>query len=580
VKEKDFPAKEKRTAASGTSRLSSIKTRVVSVLLFSLIATVLLSIWIIIPNVKKNITSTTQSYMLDLTASYGKVLDQNTNISIMYLHADRLETLLDNVGLQNVDSSYFYVLGPEGNILFHPDKNSIGQTADIPAVSSLLEQVREGDFPEPDILSYDYKGQGIYASYYIVNSGKAILFLTANENDVLKPVTDVSRLAFLYSSILALLLSISGYLLIAWMTRPIVTISEIIKKFANMDLTEDTRLEQICRRKDETGAMGTALLSLRSALTDVISDIKEQSALLYRTSESLNSSAAETAGTVQNVERAVSEIAVGAASQAEETQKASDDILIIGNMVQNTSSEVSSLRSIAQSIRVSSDMADSTLHELHSVNQRAIDSINIIYKQTHTTNESALKIREATSLISAIADETSLLSLNASIEAARAGEAGRGFAVVASQIQKLAEQSNESASQIDSIIHDLLEDSQKAVETMESVREIMMQQNENVTQTGSAFTQVQGGIASSAANVDTIANRTDQLNSARVNIVDVVQNLTSIAEQNAANTQETSAAVLEVANIMQEISRYASKLQEIASSLETNVDTFQLDQSQ
>ena len=225
-------------------------------------------------------------------------------------------------------------------------------------------------------------------------------------------------------------------------------------------------------------------------------------------------------------------------------------------------------------------MADSTLHELHSVNQRAIDSINIIYKQTHTTNESALKIREATSLISAIADETSLLSLNASIEAARAGEAGRGFAVVASQIQKLAEQSNESASQIDSIIHDLLEDSQKAVETMESVREIMMQQNENVTQTGSAFTQVQGGIASSAANVDTIANRTDQLNSARVNIVDVVQNLTSIAEQNAANTQETSAAVLEVANIMQEISRYASKLQEIASSLETNVDTFQLDQSQ
>ena len=83
MKEKDFPAKEKRTAASGTSRLSSIKTRVVSVLLFSLIATVLLSIWIIIPNVKKNITSTTQSYMLDLTASYGKVLDQNTNISIM-----------------------------------------------------------------------------------------------------------------------------------------------------------------------------------------------------------------------------------------------------------------------------------------------------------------------------------------------------------------------------------------------------------------------------------------------------------------------------------------------------------------
>ena len=168
------------------------------------------------------------------------------------------------------------------------------------------------------------------------------------------------------------------------------------------------------------------------------------------------------------------------------------------------------------------------------------------------------------------------MSLNASIEAARAGEAGRGFAVVASQIQKLAEQSNESAQRIDKIIFNLLEDSQKAVETMESVREIMVQQNENVTKTGSTFSQVQGGILTSVTNVDSIASRTDQLNSARVNIVDVVQNLTSIAEQNAANTQETSAAVMEVSNVMHEISNHASRLQEIAYSLEENMNAFQL----
>ena len=122
----------------------------------------------------------------------------------------------------------------------------------------------------------------------------------------------------------------------------------------------------------------------------------------------------------------------------------------------------------------------------------------------------------------------------------------------------------------------MLEDSQNAVETMESVRDIMIQQNENVTKTGSTFSQVQGGISESVTNVDSIASRTDQLNTARVNIVDVVQNLASIAEQNASNTQETSAAVLEVANVMQEISEHATKLQEIASALETNMNAFQL----
>ena len=122
----------------------------------------------------------------------------------------------------------------------------------------------------------------------------------------------------------------------------------------------------------------------------------------------------------------------------------------------------------------------------------------------------------------------------------------------------------------------MLEDSQNAVETMESVRDIMIQQNENVTKTGSTFSQVQGGISESVTNVDSIASRTDQLNTARVNIVDVVQNLASIAEQNASNTQETSAAVLEVANVMQEISEHATKLQEIASALEANMNDFQL----
>ena len=125
-------------------------------------------------------------------------------------------------------------------------------------------------------------------------------------------------------------------------------------------------------------------------------------------------------------------------------------------------------------------------------------------------------------------------------------------------------------------IYALLEDSQNAVETMESVRDIMIQQNENVTKTGSTFSQVQGGISESVTNVDSIASRTDQLNTARVNIVDVVQNLASFAEQNASNTQETSAAVLEVANVMQEISEHATKLQEIASALEANMNAFQL----
>lgn len=576
MKETNFPSQDKKTAPSGSRRLSSIRAKVVGVLLASINITIILSICVIIPNVRQNLINTTQSYMYDLTNSYGKILNQNVNISVMYLRTDRLENLVGNTGLQNVSTSYFYVTDQKGMLLYHPDNTLIGSTVKDAPILELADKLENGDVPEPDVLHYTHNGKNIYTSYYVVGEGKAILALTAEEKDIFKPITDITKRAIIYCIILSVILGFGSFLLINRMTRPIVTVSQIVGKFAKMDLTQDPRLDKISMRKDETGTIGVALLSLRNALAEIISDIQQQSALLYRTAESLSSNAAATSSTVQNVERAVSDIAANATNQAEETQKATDDILLIGTMVENTSSEVSSLRTIAQSIKSSSNHANHTLQELDSVNQRAIDSINIIYEQTHTTNESALKIKEAASLISSIADETSLLSLNASIEAARAGEAGRGFAVVASQIQKLAEQSNQSASQIDSIIHTLLEDSQNAVETMESVRDIMIQQNENVTKTGSTFSQVQGGITESVTNVDSIANRTDQLNTARVNIVDVVQNLASIAEQNASNTQETSAAVLEVANVMREISEHASNLQEIALALETNMNAFQL----
>ena len=248
----------------------------------------------------------------------------------------------------------------------------------------------------------------------------------------------------------------------------------------------------------------------------------------------------------------------------------------MGNMLEETNQEVRNLMDNADNMRKASDEASTTLSDLEKINQQAKDAIDVIYEQTNTTNESALKIREATSLITSIAEETNLLSLNASIEAARAGEQGRGFAVVASQIQKLAEQSNDSARQIEAIIDSLISDSQKAVETMGEVKEIMNSQNENVEKTNSIFTQVKEGIFNSIDGVNKIADKTQKLDEARVNVVDVVQNLTAIAQENAASTEETSASVTEVSNIIYSISENATQLKEVANGLEENMNIFKI----
>lgn len=560
-------------------RLSSIRAKVSFVLLFSIALTIMLGFGTVIPNIWQNTSTITENYMSDLTDSYGKILNQNLIISAMNMNKDRLGVTFGNAGLRGMDSSYFYIINAEGNIIYHPNAELLGKKPDIAAIDSLMKEIEAteaGSAPEPGIIHYKYEGSAKRAAYYVTEKYNVSVFLCIDEAEMFAPLNDVMGKALLLCYSLAIILGISGYFSVSKMIHPLRTVADAVGNLAEMDFTEDERLEKIGRRKDETGVMARSIITLRKSLANVVAEIKQQSSLLYTTSERLSTRASETSDTVQNVERAVTDIAAGANSQASETQKATNDILLMGTMVEDTSSQVTSLHHTADTMKASSDTANQALTELDAVNQHAIDSIDIIYKQTMTTNDSAMKIKEATSLISSIADETNLLSLNASIEAARAGEAGRGFSVVASQIQKLADQSNESARQIDDIIFTLLEDSQKAVQTMEEVKEIIAKQSENVSKTGDVFSQVQGGISESIQGVDEIADRTNQLNTARTNVVDVVQNLTAIAEENAASTQETSAAVNEVANIMQEFSDHAAKLQEIAHTLESNVDIFQL----
>lgn len=333
---------------------------------------------------------------------------------------------------------------------------------------------------------------------------------------------------------------------------------------------------KVLKSRDEIGDIARSVENLRCELIKIISGIKEQSDSLVGASEQLSESSKRATDTVAQVERAVQEIADGASSQAEETQKATENVVNMGNLVGETSDKVEALKEGAFVIRSFSDEATGILTELLEINNKAITAIDVIYDQISTTNLSAMKIREATNLITAIADETNLLSLNASIEAARAGEQGRGFAVVASQIQKLAEQSNDSAKKIAGIISTLIEDSTKSVETMTEVKEIIGKQNENVLKTEKAFESVREGIDQSIEDVNIIADRTKALDDLRGDVVDVVQSLTAIAEENAAGTQETFASATEFGNMIENIEGVSERLIENAAGIEDSMKIFKL----
>ena len=560
--------------------IRSVRGRMFLLTTGAILGTVIILSAVILPAVKKSMVELTTNNLMDLAIAYGSDLEGAMNTkkaSGEQIRVQEIGNHVEKAYIKGCDTSYCYVVSSEhGTMMYHPKEELVGTKCENSLVEGLVKRIKDFEAPQPEIVQYNEEGVAKYAAYYYSIANNYILIVCVNEKDFLGAVNGIVGRGVAAGIIVYILGQVVAFIAARRTTKPLNEIVGVVDRIATLDLTMNPKLDKLAHNKDESGQLARAVKKMRLSLADIVSQVKEQSVQLYNASDGLNDNVERTAANVGGVEQAVNAISQGASSQAYETQKANDGIVVMGNMIEDANTEMSHLNATAEMMKKSNNVAVQVLGELEKINQQAIASINVIAEQTNTTNSSAMKIREATSLIASIADETNLLSLNASIEAARAGEAGRGFAVVASEIQKLAEQSNESAMRIDEIIQQLVRDSENAVHTMEEVQAIMARQNENLLKTSEVFAEVKDGIGASIAGVDEIAGKTTELNKARNGIIETVQSLTDIAAQNAVSTEETSASVVEINDVLHNITESANDLKSIAAVMEENMDKFKL----
>lgn len=338
--------------------------------------------------------------------------------------------------------------------------------------------------------------------------------------------------------------------------------------------------ERFLNRKDEIGRMANALNDLQERLKQIISDIKDSSAVLLDSGENLSQMAQQSNIAADEISRAVEDISKGAVSQAEEIETASMQIGNMGEVIGEIVSGVGTLQQTSTEMKNVGDESTDIIGQLSESNDRTTKAIAHIGNQIQVTNDSVQAIGEAAKLITSIADQTSLLALNASIEAARAGEAGKGFAVVADEIGKLADQSTTSAVQIQEVIDHLLEESEKTVEVMEEVNVLVAEQQEKLNETRQKFVEVNKGIDSSREDTVAIESHTATCDSARVKVVDIIQNLSAISEENAASTEQTTASMQELNATINLLADASKNLTELSRKLDGEIGFFRFDDEQ
>ena len=565
----------------------NIKKKILMIAVGPVLMLGVISIFFINTQVRKAVTSEIEEALKGTAAATLAAYDQNAGDYIQSTNGDiwkgsynisKSESLVDKIKSNSgMDVTFFY--GDERIMTSAKDANG-DRVLGSRAGDKIVEKVLKGgeEYFSSAVSIEGELNYGYFMPVHQNNSDNQIIGMIFVGTNLKEKEAVVKRIlsSICSSVIVVMLICIAvGIRLAGSMSRNIKTSIQLVGRLAegNLDVWVDDKL---LKKKDEIGELSRVTITLRDTMRSTIKEITDNAKALLEASQLLGTAADNTNGTMNDVRTAVSQVVDNSQLQAENSQSTSEQMKIMGDNITETSNEAELLSGNAASMQRSSEKASKTLLSLRQINEDVKKIIGEVQEQTNRTNESVKKIQAATTFINSIAEDTGLLSLNASIEAARAGDSGRGFAVVAEQIKNLSEQSNESSREIEATAEVLRADSEKAVQAMQQMQEIIASQSESMQETQQVVAEVIEEIASSMKSIAQIKESSGRLEGARNEVLQAVEHLSEISAENLDSTKSTYEQTEIVADTFKQVYNSADELKTIADKLVKSIEYFKM----
>lgn len=381
---------------------------------------------------------------------------------------------------------------------------------------------------------------------------------------------------FTVAILVILVIAVIGCLLVSrGIAKSIRNSMDVVKQISEGNLNVEIE-QSMLDRKDEAGALSCNTQTLIDNLSAMIGKISNNTMTLNASSEEMNAAAGQAGNAVGNINDDLHNMLTGAVEQTGNAQNIKNSIHNMNIHLEKTLGEVDHLSDETKAMLDARNDVDKSLNQLDASNQDVMTEVENIQKQTQQNNESVEKIIAAVSYISDIADQTNLLSLNASIEAARAGETGKGFAVVAEEIGKLANQSNEASTEISELVNLLSYNSSQTMDIMDSVQDAMNDQTKKLVETANIFKQLQEHVSHVADGVDVIRDATIQLGKETDEIGKDIKNLSDIAQRNEDTVKGTISFSDEVLGTVNSVTEMSTEVSSSANDMAGVVSHFRM----
>lgn len=354
--------------------------------------------------------------------------------------------------------------------------------------------------------------------------------------------------------------------------NPIQAITKIASRISKDDLTGN--ISNTETDDEETSELYQSFSEMQDHLKILVNQIHDNAESLSAAAQQLTANISEVAKGTEHVSVSIEEISQGAEKQetlAIDTEQQVQNILLeIKQITDKVNFIVENTKDATEKTRIGAESVKNVLSQMQIINKKT-DESNSKVKELDVKSQ---EIANILTLITSIAQQTNLLSLNAAIEAARAGEHGRGFAVVAEEVRSLSTQTEDATKKINEIVKEITCNIAKVSLSISEEAEMVQQGTFVAEDAGKSFENINNSINTVSSQINDVAESTTNINKSINIVVSSVENISKIAKESSDNTQDVAAIAEEQTASMEEISAFTNELAKMAENLNISISKY------